>query len=326
VFTDRPGVLSHDFFVNLLDMGVVWSPRSAAQDVFEGRDRKTGALRWTASRVDLVFGSNAQLRAIAEVYASDDDGDALSTDPDELLDSDDSDCDTGCEAEDEEDVFCSILARCRAVMNYIDSPLHVSDPSAFQAILADRLQSDDGLFGEFLAGLRTHLEDPAKLYALLAPTSQPPSDSRMPQLPAFGATPQPAPPAPSLLSLLMGIKCLQLPIVDLLLDVTISACHSHRISSQADWDAHQQQPPQQQHGDCQAKQNAGDGGMTAEDPSLSLGIGEGVRQQKQQHEAEGEGGATNGGVSTREDADEAAGGSREPRDVSAMTSEFVSQR
>lgn len=72
VFTDRPGVLSHDFFVNLLDMGVVWSPRSAAQDVFEGRDRKTGALRWTASRVDLVFGSNAQLRAIAEVYASDD--------------------------------------------------------------------------------------------------------------------------------------------------------------------------------------------------------------------------------------------------------------
>ncbi|MCG5052769.1 MAG: catalase/peroxidase HPI [Myxococcales bacterium] len=72
VFTDRPGVLSQDFFVNLLDMGVVWSARSAAQDVFEGRDRKTGALRWTASRVDLVFGSNAQLRAIAEVYASDD--------------------------------------------------------------------------------------------------------------------------------------------------------------------------------------------------------------------------------------------------------------
>ena len=70
VFTRRPGTLSSDFFVNLLDMGTAWSPVSQAADQFEGRDRQTGELKWTASRVDLVFGSNAQLRAIAEVYAS----------------------------------------------------------------------------------------------------------------------------------------------------------------------------------------------------------------------------------------------------------------
>ena len=72
VFTDRPGVLSNDFFVNLLDMGTVWAPTSEARDVFEGRDRKTGKPKWTATRVDLVFGSNSQLRALAEVYAQDD--------------------------------------------------------------------------------------------------------------------------------------------------------------------------------------------------------------------------------------------------------------
>ncbi len=69
VFTDRPGVLTNDFFVNLLDMATVWA---ATGDGFEGRDRATGAVRWTASRVDLVFGSNSQLRALAEVYASND--------------------------------------------------------------------------------------------------------------------------------------------------------------------------------------------------------------------------------------------------------------
>jgi catalase-peroxidase len=69
VFTTRPGTLSNDFFVNLLDMGTAWLPASGA-DGFEGRDRKTGAIRWTATRVDLVFGSNAQLRALAEVYGS----------------------------------------------------------------------------------------------------------------------------------------------------------------------------------------------------------------------------------------------------------------
>ncbi|MCI4677174.1 catalase/peroxidase HPI [Rhodoblastus acidophilus] len=72
VFTTRPGTLTNDFFVNLLDMGTVWKAMSVAEDVFEGRDRKTGAVKWTATRVDLIFGSNAQLRAIAEVYASKD--------------------------------------------------------------------------------------------------------------------------------------------------------------------------------------------------------------------------------------------------------------
>ncbi len=70
VFTKRPGTLTNDFFVNLLDMDTAWTPVSEAAEVFEGRDRATGALRWTGTRVDLVFGSNSQLRAIAEVYGS----------------------------------------------------------------------------------------------------------------------------------------------------------------------------------------------------------------------------------------------------------------
>lgn len=69
VFTHRPEVLSNDFFVNLLDMGTVWKATDSHQSHFEGRDRHTGALKWTASRVDLVFGSNSELRALAEVYA-----------------------------------------------------------------------------------------------------------------------------------------------------------------------------------------------------------------------------------------------------------------
>jgi catalase-peroxidase len=72
VFTSRVGTLTNDFFINLLDMGTVWTPTSEAGATFEGRDRTTGALRWTGTRVDLVFGSNAQLRALAEVYAQDD--------------------------------------------------------------------------------------------------------------------------------------------------------------------------------------------------------------------------------------------------------------
>ena len=72
VFTARPGTLTNDFFVNLLDMGTVWKPTSEDRDFFEGQDRKTGEHKWTASRVDLVFGSNSELRAIAEAYASDD--------------------------------------------------------------------------------------------------------------------------------------------------------------------------------------------------------------------------------------------------------------
>ncbi|MEJ5358367.1 MAG: catalase/peroxidase HPI [Desulfobacterales bacterium] len=72
VFTKRPGVLSNDFFVNLIDMGTVWNPATEERQTFEGRDRRTGSLRWTATRVDLIFGSHSQLRAISEVYAQDD--------------------------------------------------------------------------------------------------------------------------------------------------------------------------------------------------------------------------------------------------------------
>jgi len=72
VFTKKPGTLNNDYFVNLLDMGTEWKGVSDAEEQFEGRDRKTGELRWTATRVDLIFGSNAQLRAIAEVYGSSD--------------------------------------------------------------------------------------------------------------------------------------------------------------------------------------------------------------------------------------------------------------
>ncbi len=70
VFTKRPGALTNDFFTNLLDMGTEWKPVSDAGDLFEGRDRRTGEVRWTGTRVDLIFGSNSQLRALAEVYAS----------------------------------------------------------------------------------------------------------------------------------------------------------------------------------------------------------------------------------------------------------------
>jgi len=69
VFTKRPETLTNDFFVNLLDMGTEWQPSAGAEGVYEGRDRKTGELKWTGTRVDLIFGSHSQLRALAEVYA-----------------------------------------------------------------------------------------------------------------------------------------------------------------------------------------------------------------------------------------------------------------
>ncbi len=72
VFTSNPGALTNDFFVNLLDMSTVWKATDDSQELFEGTDRKTGAKKWTATRVDLIFGSNSELRALAEVYASDD--------------------------------------------------------------------------------------------------------------------------------------------------------------------------------------------------------------------------------------------------------------
>ncbi|MCW3024672.1 MAG: hydroperoxidase, partial [Solirubrobacterales bacterium] len=74
VLTDRPQTLSNDFFVNLLDMGTEWKASDSAENLYEGRDRGTGELRWTATPVDLVFGSNSELRALSEVYACDDAG------------------------------------------------------------------------------------------------------------------------------------------------------------------------------------------------------------------------------------------------------------
>ena len=68
VFTSRPGQLTNDFFVNLLDMGTAWKAAGEDRELYEGHDRKTGELKWTATRADLVFGSHAELRAIAEVY------------------------------------------------------------------------------------------------------------------------------------------------------------------------------------------------------------------------------------------------------------------
>jgi catalase-peroxidase len=72
VFTKRPGTLTHDFFVNLLAMSTEWKASGSDKDVYEGRDRATGELKWTATAVDLVFGSNSQLRALAEFYAQED--------------------------------------------------------------------------------------------------------------------------------------------------------------------------------------------------------------------------------------------------------------
>jgi len=72
VFTKRSGMLTNDFFVNLLDMGIKWAKSPTSSGVLEGRDRKTGELKWTGTIADLVFGSNSQLRALAEVYASSD--------------------------------------------------------------------------------------------------------------------------------------------------------------------------------------------------------------------------------------------------------------
>ncbi len=80
VFTDRAATLTNDFFVNLLDMNTEWQPTSSSEDVFEGRDRATGAVKWTGTRCDLIFGSNSQLRAISEVYGSSDSGEKFVSD------------------------------------------------------------------------------------------------------------------------------------------------------------------------------------------------------------------------------------------------------
>jgi catalase-peroxidase len=72
VFTDRPDTLNNDYFVNLLDMSTTWAKSSTTEGIYEGRDRESGALKWTATPVDLVFGSNSELRAVAEAYAASD--------------------------------------------------------------------------------------------------------------------------------------------------------------------------------------------------------------------------------------------------------------
>lgn len=72
VFTDNPGALTNDFFLNLLDLSTMWKPKSEERKLFEGRDRDTGDVKWTATRADLIFGSNSELRAVAEVYGSED--------------------------------------------------------------------------------------------------------------------------------------------------------------------------------------------------------------------------------------------------------------
>ena len=72
MFTDRPGTLTNDFFVNLLDMGTSWKKTSESEELYEGSDRANGTKKWTATRADLIFGANSQLRAIAEVYGGDD--------------------------------------------------------------------------------------------------------------------------------------------------------------------------------------------------------------------------------------------------------------
>jgi catalase-peroxidase len=77
VFTNRPEALTNDFFVNLLDMSTTWEPSSASEGVYEGRDRSTGKIKWTGTRIDLLFGSNSQLRAIAEVYGCHDSKEAF---------------------------------------------------------------------------------------------------------------------------------------------------------------------------------------------------------------------------------------------------------
>ena len=80
VFTKRPGKLTNDFFVNLLDMDIKWKEASSKEDVFNGVDRKSGKVLWTGTRADLIFGSNSQLRALAEVYATDDASDKFVND------------------------------------------------------------------------------------------------------------------------------------------------------------------------------------------------------------------------------------------------------
>ena len=80
VFTNKPGALTNDFFINLIDMGTTWKETSEDEETFEGRDRKTKKIKWTGTRTDLIFGSNSQLRALAEVYATEDSSEKFTND------------------------------------------------------------------------------------------------------------------------------------------------------------------------------------------------------------------------------------------------------
>ncbi|KAI5073759.1 hypothetical protein GOP47_0011772 [Adiantum capillus-veneris] len=151
-----------------------------------------------------------------EVMVSDEEQDAISTDPDELLDSDDSEGISG----DEEDIFRNLLARAGFHLSYGDNPPLLLDPSQLQVTLREKLLMDAGAIAAFLTGLRVYLDDPAKVKRLLLPTklSSPASNGAKKGTPKGEAT------SPSLMNLLMGVKVLQQAIADLLLDIMVECC------------------------------------------------------------------------------------------------------
>lgn len=152
----------------------------------------------------------------SQVMVSDEEQDAISTDPDELLDSDDSEGISG----DEEDIFRNLLARAGFHLSYGDNPPLLLDPSQLQVTLREKLLMDAGAIAAFLTGLRVYLDDPAKVKRLLLPTklSSPASNGTKKGTAKGEAT------SPSLMNLLMGVKVLQQAIADLLLDIMVECC------------------------------------------------------------------------------------------------------
>lgn len=149
-----------------------------------------------------------------EVMVSDDEQDALSTDPDELIDSDDSEGISG----DEEDIFRSLLARAGFHLTYGDNPTLLLDPSQLQVTLREKLLMDAGAIAAFLTGLRVYLDDPAKVKRLLLPTKLSSATGGSKSCTKGENS------SPSLMNLLMGVKVLQQAIVDLLLDIMVECC------------------------------------------------------------------------------------------------------
>jgi hypothetical protein len=152
-----------------------------------------------------------------QVMVSDDEQDAISTDPDELLDSDDSEGMSG----DEEDIFRNLLARAGFHLSYGDNPPLLLDPSQLQVTLREKLLMDAGAIAAFLTGLRVYLDDPAKVKKLLLPTklSTAYNNAGSKKGNAKGEA-----TSPSLMNLLMGVKVLQQAIADLLLDIMVECC------------------------------------------------------------------------------------------------------